>query len=246
MTPSALQQNTCSHDLQTLARWMAGHFSNQNQAFERPTEYAHIRIFFRPLLGQDFAGIWLYSEQVYDYDLWSPYRQGVHRLVDRGDDIYIENYGLKDNLLYAGAARELDILETIASDCLERRYGCSMIFKRDGDRFLGGVEPGNKCLIPREGRQTYLVSEVELTANTWTSRDLGMDVNTRERVWGSAAGYLHFEKCESFAGELPVASRETGTSLGKQESSADCDREDVTTTSGKKNADLDPQPASDL
>ena len=250
MTCSALQQKqtTRSHDLQTLARWIVGHFSNQKQAFERPTDYAHIRIFFRPLRGKDFAGdIWLYSEQVYDYDLWSPYRQGVHRLVEREDGIYIENYGIEDGLLYAGAAREIDILQTITRDCCrERRYGCSMIFKRDGNLFRGSVEPGNKCLIPREGRQTYLVSEVELTENTWTSRDLGMDFNTGERVWGSAAGKLHFEKWESFAGELPVVSREDKIPSGKQEANADCNRENVTTTSGKKNADLDPQPASNL
>ena len=205
MTRSALEESTCSQDLQTLARWMAAHFSNQKQAFEQPTDYAHIRIFFRPLPGQDFAGdIWLYSEQVYNYDLWSPYRQGVHRLLELDEAIYIENYGLKDVLLHAGAGREIDILQEINRDCIKnRRCGCSMIFKRDGNKFLGSVEPGNKCFIPRDGRQTYLVSEVELTENTWTSRDLGMDVKTGERVWGSAAGKLHFEKCESFAGELP-------------------------------------------
>ncbi|NER33406.1 MAG: chorismate-binding protein [Oscillatoria sp. SIO1A7] len=205
MTRSALQQSTCSQDLQTLARWMAAHFSNQKQAFERPKDYAHIRIFFRPLPGQDFAGdIWLYSEQVYDYDLWNPYRQGVHRLVDLDDAIYIENYGLKDGLLHAGAGREIDILQAINRDCIkDRRYGCSMIFKRDGNKFVGNVEPGNKCLIPRNGCQTYLVSEVDLTENTWTSRDSGIGVKSGERVWGSANGKLHFEKCESFAGELP-------------------------------------------
>jgi CpeT protein len=195
---------TNTNNLTTLAQWIAGGFSNYKQAQESPRHYAHIHIFFRPLPFEFFSGIGFYSEQVYDYDLWSPYRQGVHRLVDRGDRIYIENYSLKDSILYAGAARELSILRTITPDCLERRYHCSMVFKRDGDRFLGSVEPGNRCTIARHGCQTYLVSEVEVTQSTWISLDRGLDVNTHEQVWGSEYGALQFEKSQSFADELSL------------------------------------------
>ncbi|NES02602.1 MAG: chorismate-binding protein [Okeania sp. SIO2F4] len=203
MNISQTKDKTNLNDLITLASWMAGDFSNQKQAFENPTLYAHIHVFFRPLADNFFPGIGFYSEQVYDYDLWSPYRQGVHQLIDKGDYIYIENYKLKDPILYAGAARELDILRTITPENIERRYNCSMVFKRDGDRFLGTVEPGNKCLIHKRGCQTYLVSEVELTKNTWVSLDKGMDINTHEQIWGSEAGHLKFEKQTSFANELP-------------------------------------------
>jgi CpeT protein len=181
---------------------MAGHFSNQKQAAMDAVQYPHIRVFFRPLAFEFFSGIGFYSEQVYDYDLWSPYRQGVHRLIDQGDHIYIENYSLKDAICYAGAAREMAILKTITPECLERRYHCSMIFKWEGDRFWGSVEPGNQCLIERNGCLTYLVSNVEITENTWTSLDQGMDINTHKQVWGSHAGSLYFEKVEDFAHEV--------------------------------------------
>ncbi|MBW4616334.1 MAG: chromophore lyase CpcT/CpeT [Desmonostoc vinosum HA7617-LM4] len=193
-----------SNDLLTLARCIAGDFSNYKQSFENPKNYAHIHVFFRPLPWEFFSGIGFYSEQVYDYDLWNPYRQGVHRLVDHKDHIYIENYGLKDAFLYAGAARELDILKTITTDSIERRYHCGMIFKRDGDLFRGSVEPGNLCLIERDGCQTYLVSDVEVTETTWNSLDRGMDINTHNQVWGSTFGPLRFEKRESFAHEIPA------------------------------------------
>ncbi|MGH2413326.1 MAG: chromophore lyase CpcT/CpeT, partial [Microcystaceae cyanobacterium] len=176
----------------TLASWIAGDFSNSKQASENPQTYAHIRIFFRPLSFDFFSGIGFYSEQTYDYDLWTPYRQGIHRLVDRGEQIYIENYAIKDNFRYAGAGHNLEILHTITPDCIERRYHCSMIFKREGEIFRGSVE-GNNCLIERQGRQTYLVSEVELTEKTWISLDRGLDINTHEQIWGSAAGPLKFE-----------------------------------------------------
>ncbi|MBH8566881.1 chromophore lyase CpcT/CpeT [Nostoc sp. CENA67] len=192
-----------SNDLVTLARCMAGDFSNYKQSVENPKNFAHIHVYFRPLPFEFFSGIGFYSEQVYDYDLWSPYRQGVHRLVDCKDHIYIENYSLKNAYLYAGAARELDILKTITTDCIQRRHNCAMIFRRDGDLFRGSVE-GNSCLIERNGCQTYLVSDVEVTQTTWVSLDKGMDMNTHEQVWGSTFGPLRFEKRESFAHEIPT------------------------------------------
>mgnify|MGYP003460591344 FL=1 len=185
-----------------LAQWMAGDFSNRQQSISEPQHYAHIRIFFRPLPFEFFNAIGFYSEQVYDYDLWSPYRQGVHRLVARGEDTYIENYSLKDAMLYAGAAREPEILQTITHDCLERRCNCSMIFHREEDMFRGRVEPGNQCLVERNGAMTYLISDVEITENTWVSLDQGMDINTHEKIWGSAHGMLKFEKVTSFADEI--------------------------------------------
>lgn len=192
-----------NNDLITLAHWMAGDFSNYKQSFEKPQQFAHIHIFFRPLPWEFFKAIGFYSEQVYDYDLWSPYRQGVHRLIDLGDQIYIENYSLKDSVRYAGAARELSILKTITTDSLQRRDNCSMIFQRDGEMFRGSVEPGNRCLIEKKGCSTYLVSHVEITETTWSSLDRGLDVNTHQQVWGSTFGPLYFEKRESFASELP-------------------------------------------
>ncbi|MCC3426183.1 MAG: chromophore lyase CpcT/CpeT [Microcoleus sp. PH2017_01_SCD_O_A] len=192
-----------TNDLITLAQWMAGDFSNYKQSFEKPQQFAHIHIFFRPLPFDFFNAIGFYSEQVYDHDLWTPYRQGVHKLIDQGEQIYIENYSLNDPVQYAGAARELSILKTIKPDCIQRRYNCSMVFKREGEMFRGSVEPGNQCLIEKKGCSTYLISDVEITETTWSSLDRGMDVNTHEQIWGSENGSLWFEKRQSFAGELP-------------------------------------------
>ncbi len=190
-----------------LAKVMAGDFSNQKQAFDDPKTFAHIRIFFRPLPFEFFNAVGFYSEQTYDHDLWTPYRQGVHKCVARDDhSIFIENYGLTDPVLYAGASRDPEIMATITHDALVQRCHCGMVFRKgeEGDRFFGEVEPGKQCLIPRNGKTTYLVSEVELTETSWVSRDRGFDADTDEHIWGSAAGPLKFEKRESFAHEIPA------------------------------------------
>ncbi|MGL5083971.1 MAG: chromophore lyase CpcT/CpeT [Microcoleaceae cyanobacterium] len=194
-------QETEASLILTLAQWIAGDFSNQEQAVANPKDYAHIRVFFRPLSFDFFSGIGFYSEQVYDYDIWSPYRQGIHRFVAQENQVYIENYSLKDGFLYAGAGHEPEILKTIRPDSIQRRYNCSMIFKREGNLLLGGVE-GEHCLIERDGQQTYLISTVELTETTFISWDRGFDLNTHEQVWGSAQGPLKFKKRQSFAHEL--------------------------------------------
>lgn len=204
---STSDRNNLKQDslLVSLARVMAGDFSNYKQAQSNPQNYSHLRVFFRPLPWNFFSGIGFYSEQAHDYDLWTPYRQGIHRLVDCGDHIYIENYSLQDAMLYAGAGHNRDILNTISPDCIERRYHCSMIFRQEAKIFRGGVEPGNKCLINRDGKETYLVSDVEITENTWVSLDRGIDIETGEQVWGSSNGALQFEKRVSFADELPLS-----------------------------------------
>jgi CpeT protein len=192
-----------------LAQCIAGEFSNQQQAFDHPTQFAHIRIFFRPLPFEFFGTIGFYSEQVYDYDLWLPYRQGIHRLVAQEDGaVYIENYGIKNALRYAGSGRDLNILRSITPAMIDRRCNCSMVFRPEAatsdkpSHFVGAVEPGNNCLIPKDGKLTYLVSEVELTELTWVSRDRGFDPQTHEYVWGSEHGPLSFTKVQSFAHEL--------------------------------------------
>ena len=206
-----LTRNQSVHDnqlLYELARLMSGDFSNRQQSDADPKNYAHIRIFFRPLPWDFFGGVGFYSEQVYDYDLWTPYRQGVHRLVERDRDVYIENYSLRDAENYAGAGHNRDILLTIPSDCIERRHNCSMVFVKEGELFRGSVEPGNKCLIHRKGVDTYLISTVELTETTWISWDRGMDLENHRQVWGSAVGPLKFTKRASFADELPEVCRQ--------------------------------------
>jgi CpeT protein len=191
-------------DFITLAQWLASEFSNRTQAIDQPRGFAHIHVFFRPLPFEFFQGIGFYSEQAYDYDLWTPYRQGIHHLVIQNDQIYIKNFGLKNAPRYAGSGRELSILRTIKPSDIQERCGCAMVFHREGKQFLGQVEPGRQCLIPKEDRQTYLVSEVEMTESTWVSRDRGYDIETDEQVWGSEVGVFQFEKQQSFAHELPL------------------------------------------
>ncbi len=195
---------THSTDIATLARWMAADFSNQPQAFENPPMFAHIRVCMRPLSLSLLDGVSFFVEQAYDYMLNDPYRLRVLKLIDTGGHIQIENYLVKDEKAFYGASRNLNLLQSLKADQLEKLPGCNMIVEWTGSGFQGQVEPGKACMVFRNGKQTYLDSSFEIDEEKFISRDRGRDPETDEHIWGSVAGPFYFVRWASFADEVKV------------------------------------------
>lgn len=195
---------THSTDIKTLAHWMAADFSNQEQAFENPPMYAHIRVCMRPLPLSLLDGVSFFVEQAYDYMLNSPYRVRVLKLSQSSDRIEIENYTVKDENKFFGASRNPERLQTLQLDQLEKLSGCNMIVEWTGNSFKGHVEPGKGCMVVRKGKQTYLDSSFEIDQDKFISLDRGRDPETDEHVWGSVAGPFYFVRWATFADEVKV------------------------------------------
>lgn len=183
-----------------FAQTLAGIYDNFEQSQQNPKDFARINIIFRPLPWGIFDGPGFYSEQHYDYAPWSPYRQGVHKLIahkENSNTFIMENFGYAEPMRLAGAGRNPELLASLKKENLKARCGCAMHFKTKKNReYIGSVEPGKKCMIPRDGQLTYLVSEVEVTQESWTSRDRGYDPDTNKQIWGSEHGQLIFKKVE--------------------------------------------------
>lgn len=195
---------THSTDIATLARLMAADFSNQQQAFENPPMFAHIRVCMRPLSLSLLDGVSFFVEQAYDYMLHDPYRLRVLKLIDAGNHIQIENYMVKEETAFYGASRNLNLLQALQAEHLEKLPGCNMIVEWTGKGFQGQVEPGKACMVFRNGKQTYLDSSFEIDEEKFISRDRGRDPETDEHIWGSVAGPFYFVRWASFAGEVKV------------------------------------------
>ncbi len=193
---------THSTDITTLARWMAADFSNQAQAFENPPLFAHIRVCMRPLPLDLLSAVSLYVEQSYDYALNDPYRVRVLKLMPMENHIQIENYVVKDEADFYGAARDGSKLQALTVDRLEKLPRCNMLVEWTGKSFKGSVEPGKGCMVVRNGKSTYLDNEFEIDEDAFISRDRGRDPETDEHVWGSVAGPFHFTRRTSFADEV--------------------------------------------
>ncbi|MCC5659005.1 chromophore lyase CpcT/CpeT [Nostoc sp. XA010] len=195
---------THSTDIATLARWMAADFSNQEQAFENPPLYAHIRVCIRPLPLEFFSGVSLFLEQAYDFMLNQPYRMRVMKLIPVENHIVIEHYTVKEEQKFYGASRDPERLKGLSVDQLEKMSGCNMVVEWTGNSFKGRVEPGKCCIVVRDGKNTYLDNEFEIDAKEFSSLDRGRDLDTDEHLWGSIAGPFHFVRWGSFADEVKV------------------------------------------
>lgn len=186
-----------------FSKILAGHYSNAAQSQADPVKFAHINIYFRPLAWQVFNGPGFYSEQSYSHDPWRPYRQGVHRLITSQQTQIVENFGFDTPIRLAGGGFTPELLKIIRADRLKQRCGCAMHFEETAPGcFNGGLEPGRKCLVPRDGLLTYLVSEVLVDSERWISRDQGFDPTTDELKWGSEHGPLQFARVASFESDI--------------------------------------------
>lgn len=195
---------THATDVATLVRWMAADFSNQEQAFENPPFYAHIRVCMRPLPYELFSESCLFLEQAYDYALKSPYRVRVLRFIPKADYIELENCMVHDEADFYGASRNLELLKTLKPERVEKLPGCNMLVEWTGHSFKGRVEPGRNCVVMRGGKKTYLDNEFEVDQDQLISLDRGRDPETDELAWGSIAGPFHFVRRTSFADEVKV------------------------------------------
>ena len=186
-----------------FAKAISGHFSNKEQVQKYPNKFAHKNIYFRPIKCSAIKGPAFYSEQSYDHSPWSPYRQSLHKFCWDESTFIIENYKLQDQERFAGGGFNPNLLEEVNSKKAIKRYGCAMHFLKLKDGiYIGNIEPGKKCHIEKEKALTYVKSEVMLTAKSWTSEDMGFDIKTNKKVWGSKYGPLKFLKVSSFGNEL--------------------------------------------
>ncbi len=193
---------THATDIKTLVKWMAGDFSNQQQAFDNPPLYAHIRVCMRPLPPNFLDGMSLFLEQAYDFMLNSPYRLRVLNFSVVEDRLHLVNYKVKEEKQFYGGSRDLTILQELTPEHLEKLPGCDMIVKWTGSYFKGEVEPGKACMVERKGQMTYLDNSFEISEGGLISIDRGRDPQTDELVWGSIAGPFNFVRWTSFAHEV--------------------------------------------
>ena len=186
-----------------FAKTISGKYSNKSQSQQYPKDFAHINIYFIPMEWSILEGPSLYSEQSYNHDPWSPYRQAVIKICIKEDNLILENYQLKNLDRIAGAGEKRELLFEIDKEKLNFRKGCSMHFKElKLGNYLGRIEPGKNCINEREGKISYVESEVEVIDDKWISKDEGFDINTHKKSWGSNNGPFIFEKVTCMQSEI--------------------------------------------
>lgn len=206
LDPGVGNQALCPREprqqLHGLIRWLAGSFSNRQQAFENPPLYGHIMVRMRPV--PHLAPGSLLLEQAYAVAPEQPYRVRVLRPVLSGEGrLQIENYAIQQDHRFWCAVEDSARLAELQADDLIPLVGCTYWVEPRGEGFFGAVEPGCGCMVQRNGVDTYLVSEFLLTQAEMQTIDRGHDPSTHEHIWGSIAGVFRFQRELDWSSELP-------------------------------------------
>ena len=189
--------------LQQFCRLLVGRHSNQQQAFENPPFFAHIILKYRAL--PQFSEPTLMLEQGYAVDPRRPYRVRILRPSLRGEtSIRVINFRLKEPQRFLGASDDRAVRDAITESVFGVLEGCAYDVTPSGpSTFIGTTEPGCRCIVQRNGVDTYLKSHFQLTPEGMTTLDRGYDLKTHQRIWGSVAGDFHFHREEDWSEEIP-------------------------------------------
>lgn len=192
-----------SQDLTTLAQWLAGEFDNQQQAFDQPAWFVHLRLWQRPLRQRFQGNLALFAEQANALYLNQPYRQRVIVLSEKGDRIQAQYLALKHPDQFRGAGADADLLNKLEAADLEPLPGCVLTITRQDNAFKAQPLPETRCCFEYEGKTRQVVLGFNVSQNSFTSYDRGVDPETGQALWGALMGPYEFSKCEDFAVELP-------------------------------------------
>ena len=181
---------------------LCGEYSNEKQALDNPPLYSHILISYRPLPHLEQGSLLLH--QAYAVAYGSPYRLRVVQIRphDNGG-LKVWNHKLRTPERFYTAINNATLRAQISPEDLILLRGCHYTVYADADSFRGSLEKGCRCLVQRNGQETYLVSEFKLSSDGMKTIDRGYDVQTHKYLWGSVAGAFCFRRTVDWSTELP-------------------------------------------
>ena len=197
-----------SPQLTALANYLAGEFSNQQQAWGQPAWYVNLRLWIRPVPIFTDDSITLFAEQANILKLDLPYRPRILRLRER-ETIEVEFYMFKDLATARGAGQNKDLIEQITPQTIEFLPNCTL--KVDTQKINSGeycfdtspvtAEP---CSVTYQGTTFQVFLGFKATANKLLTYDKGIDPKTGTGTWGALMGPYEFSKIRDFSEDLNI------------------------------------------
>ncbi len=158
---------------------------------EQPVWFIPVRLWYVAVEGLFPEGIGFFTEQVSEHLLDQPYRSRVLQLLD--EPLRLENYRLKDQPAWAGAALATERLLKLTPQDLDFLPGCTILLEKHSESYLGRMQPGGGCRLSSQDT-AYVEIELELRADRFITLDRGFDSTTGTQTWGSRAGAYQYLK----------------------------------------------------
>jgi hypothetical protein len=191
---------TFSPQLTTLATYLAGEFSNQQQALEQPAWYVNLRLWIRPVPIFTTDSITLFAEQANILKLDQPYRPRILRLRQK-ETLEIEFYMLNDIATAKGAGQNQDLIQQITPEKITFLPNCTLTVatkQLTNGQYNFATTPKTKqpCRVNYQGTTFQVFLGLEATLDELQIYDKGIDPETGKGTWGALMGAYRFTKLQ--------------------------------------------------
>ncbi|AFY68720.1 protein of unknown function DUF1001 [Thalassoporum mexicanum PCC 7367] len=199
-----------SNNLLTLAKWMAGEFSNQAQASAEPVWYVNLRLWQRPIPATSLGalgGVFLFAEQASGLNPENIYRQRLIQLSEVNGALRANYYAFKQPQDWIGAGQNPELLSKLKIEHIEALPGCTLgisIAQIAGQirSFAAELLPGSKCCFRYQGETKQVMLGFEAAADYFKSFDRGINPDTGAAIWGAIMGPYHLIKQQDYGSEI--------------------------------------------
>jgi CpeT protein len=191
------QNLTMSTNMNRFSEHLTGDWNNKRQSSEFPALWSHIHVCYQPLPVKIFGSPSFYVESAYDYSLDKPYKTAIVTLEEIDHKIEMKNFKIKHpEKFWFGAHDPSLLIDLKKDDTFKLPEICDTIFEYIDSKkiYEGRTRPGKKCLIMRGNIKTYLDSRIIVSPSTYSSWDIGRDIENDNQVWGATSGPFCFEK----------------------------------------------------
>ena len=199
-----------SPELITLASYLAGEFTNQEQALAEPAWYVHLHLWHRPVEGLFSEGITFFAEQANILKPEQPYRQRLLQLQETAYDplkIQVQYYKIIDPTSFRGAGANPVLLDNLDLNQVELLPGgvleVAIAQPSYPDYFFEALPKSDRPCSFSYDNKTYQVQlGFAASPGQFFSYDKGIDPTTGNAIWGAMLGAYRFTKQSDF-GSLP-------------------------------------------
>ncbi len=180
-----------STEAERVAAWLAGTYSNRDQAMADPVWYVPVTLWYVRLPSLFDQGIGFFTEQVNQHTPQQYYRSRVVQVLE--DPLRLESHKLRHPSAWAGAAQDPVKLAQLSPVDLELLVDCTLTLTDHGDHFRGQMSPGHPCRL-NPGDAVAIEICFDLYPNRFLTLDRGIEIATGKQTWGSRSGPYDYRK----------------------------------------------------
>jgi hypothetical protein len=184
-----------------LAQWLAGEFSNENQALSQPAWFVNLKLWHYPLPFAIAGNYALFAEQAPALKLEQAYRQRVLVIqpATATEPMTVQYYAFRDHSKWRGAGIIPQKLDDLTLADLEKLPGCVLEVSATESQFSAQPFSNSVCQFYVQGNLCQIQLGFTVTDQEFFSYDKGIDLQTQKPIWGALMAPYQFQKIQALS-----------------------------------------------